>query len=714
MKRVLITGAGSYVGTHVMSRLQEEPDKFEVQELSVKGDSWKTFDFSKFDVVYHVAGIAHVSTDPSMESLYMHVNRDLTIEVAQVAKAAGVKQFIFMSSAIVYGDSVPAGMGSPITLETEPNPANFYGRSKLEAEEGLQALEDESFRVVIVRAPMIFGAHAKGNFPKLVTMAQKLPLFPKIDNKRSMIYIGNLAECIVGLISAEAKGIFLPQEEHYICTSELVKLIAETSGKKIWLTKLFNPIIKGSLKNNTYAIKAFGDCYYDLSESYFSFDYQRYTTQESIRLITQDENRDITENQKESNNKKVVWLISQESDMPSTGPHNRHYELAHSLISYGYSPIVFAASATRHSGKQTIEDNSLYKVDSSGGFPFVFIKTPLCGSSMKKRLKAIALFHLRIKKVVKHFPDPIAILGSSAYPVTPLIGCKIAKKKHCKCICEIRDLWPLSLEEYGIISKGGVIAKAMYRLERYILEHNDEVVFTFSGGKQYIRDRKLDIDSGGTINLQKVHYINNGVNLKTFKENREKYHYVNKDFTEFTGRRIVYTGSLRRVNDLDLLLDVAKLFKSDTVRFFLFGRGEREQFLKARCTSEKIDNVYFMGWVKKQYIPSVLEQADLAIEFGRDDTCLMKYGTSPNKLFEYFASGTPVFSNHRNDLSIINQEHCGIEQHFDSASECFQLMSEILTNEEKLLLWKANALEAAEKYSFDALATGLIEVIKQS
>ena len=289
MKRVLITGAGSYVGTHVMSRLQEEPDKFEVQELSVKGDSWKTFDFSKFDVVYHVAGIAHVSTDPSMESLYTQVNRDLTIEVAQVAKAAGVKQFIFMSSSIVYGDSAPAGTGSPITLETEPNPANFYGRSKLEAEEGLQALEDESFRVVIVRAPMIFGAHAKGNFPKLATMARKLPLFPKINNKRSLIYVDNLAECIAGLIRTEASGVFLPQEENYICTSELVELIAKVSGKRIRLTNLFNPIIKGPLKTNEYVIKAFGDMYYDLPDSTFGFDYRRYSTKAALEQIAHKE-----------------------------------------------------------------------------------------------------------------------------------------------------------------------------------------------------------------------------------------------------------------------------------------------------------------------------------------------------------------------------------------------------------------------------------------
>lgn len=287
MKRVLITGAGSYVGTHVMQRLQEEPDKFEVQELSVKGNNWKNFDFPNFDAVYHVAGIAHVSTDPSMESLYMQVNRDLTIEVAQVAKDAGVKQFIFMSSAIVYGDSAPAGTGLAIDYSTKSNPSNFYGRSKLEAEEGLRKLESDTFKVAIIRAPMIFGAHAKGNFPKLVSMARKLSVFPNVSNKRSMIYIENLAEFVFCLISRNKHGLFFPQQEKQICTSELVSLIAKISGNQMHMIQIFNPLIKGPLKHNSYAIKAFGDLYYSLEASSYDFDYIRFSTSEAMKQIAQ-------------------------------------------------------------------------------------------------------------------------------------------------------------------------------------------------------------------------------------------------------------------------------------------------------------------------------------------------------------------------------------------------------------------------------------------
>lgn len=287
MKRVLITGAGSYVGTHVMQRLQEEPDKFEVQEISVRGEEWKSFDFSQFDVVYHVAGIAHIATDATVEPLHFQINRDLTKDVAMHAKQAGIKQFIFMGSMSVYGDSFPTGKGVPIRFDTPAYPTSAYGQSKLEAEEILQNLEDKNFKVAIVRAPMVFGAHAKGNFTKLVKVMQKLPVFPDVKNKRSMLYIGNLAELIAQLIVHESKGIYLPQEETYICTSELVASLAGLYGKKTHLTRMFNPILLGPLKSKEIVLKAFGDMFYELESSSCEFNYRRYSVEETLEEIAQ-------------------------------------------------------------------------------------------------------------------------------------------------------------------------------------------------------------------------------------------------------------------------------------------------------------------------------------------------------------------------------------------------------------------------------------------
>ena len=154
MKRVLITGAGSYIGVNVENWLKKSPELFQVESVDTFGDNWKKADYSQFDVVYQVAGIAHVNADPKMEPLYYKVNRDLTIEIARHAKAAGVKQFIFMSSMIVFHESQKLGE-EMLTIDTKPEPNGFYGDSKLQAEIGLKELECDTFKVCILRPPVI-------------------------------------------------------------------------------------------------------------------------------------------------------------------------------------------------------------------------------------------------------------------------------------------------------------------------------------------------------------------------------------------------------------------------------------------------------------------------------------------------------------------------------------------------------------------------------
>ena len=196
MKKILITGANSYIGTSLEKWLGRYPDKYSLDTVDMRDDSWKEKYFSEYDVVFHVAGIAHVSSDPKMEDLYYKVNRDLTIDVAKKAKNAGVKQFIFMSSIIVYGDSSNINEKRVIDKNTILDPSNFYGDSKLQAEEGIKPLGSDDFKIVILRPPMIYGKDSKGNYPKLAKAAQKLPVFPNIDNQRSMLHIDNLCEFI--------------------------------------------------------------------------------------------------------------------------------------------------------------------------------------------------------------------------------------------------------------------------------------------------------------------------------------------------------------------------------------------------------------------------------------------------------------------------------------------------------------------------------------
>lgn len=281
MKKVLITGAGSYIGTKVEEWLKRTPDLFQVDAVDTMNDHWRKVDFSEYDVVYNVAGIAHVKATKGDEPLYYAVNRDMVIEIAKTAKAAGLKQFIHMSSMIVYKE-VKALDGKRIHKNTVPIPNGFYGDSKLQGEEGIRALADEKFKVCIIRPPMIYGLGCKGNFPKLIWLSQKTPIFPAWHNRRSMLYIDNLCEFVKQLIIHDMDGIVYPQNAEYSDTVEIVRYYAKANRKKLWITSLFNPII-GLFGNHVRVLgKMFSDSTYDMEMSQYDFDYQIVSFKDSL------------------------------------------------------------------------------------------------------------------------------------------------------------------------------------------------------------------------------------------------------------------------------------------------------------------------------------------------------------------------------------------------------------------------------------------------
>jgi nucleoside-diphosphate-sugar epimerase len=282
MKRILITGTNSYIGTSLEKWLNKSPEPYHVETIDMIGNAWKEKDFSKYDVVFHVAGIAHVSTKKNMEDFYYKINRDLTIETAKKAKQEGAKQFIFMSSIIVYGDS--SCNKKVITRETIPEPNNFYGNSKLQAEEGIIPLKNDNFKIVIIRSPMVYGKGSKGNYPLLSKAAQKLPIFPDIDNERSLIHIDNLCEFIKLMINNEESGIFFPQNKEYAKISEMVRLIAETHSKKIIMTKIFNTLLKILCPKIRLISKVFGNMVYEKSISIYKKNYVIRDLKESIKI----------------------------------------------------------------------------------------------------------------------------------------------------------------------------------------------------------------------------------------------------------------------------------------------------------------------------------------------------------------------------------------------------------------------------------------------
>lgn len=279
MINILITGNNSYIGNTFTTWMKQWEDNYRIEKTSVRGDSWRSENWTSYDAVLHVAGIAHNSSDSSLEELYYQVNRDLTTEVAKKAKDEGVSHFVNMSSIIVFGTNI-----SKIDFNTQPNPDNFYGDSKLQAEINLDKMADESFIISHIRPPMVYGAESKGNFPLLAKLANKTPIFPNYDNKRSMIYIKNLCEFLRLVIDNRIPGKLHPQNNAYIKTFDLVTIIGKNQNHNVLGIKLFNPFIKLLAKVNIIS-KVFGDLYYSMEMSKINGDYQIYSLEESIKDI---------------------------------------------------------------------------------------------------------------------------------------------------------------------------------------------------------------------------------------------------------------------------------------------------------------------------------------------------------------------------------------------------------------------------------------------
>jgi UDP-glucose 4-epimerase len=264
---VLVTGEKGYIGLNIGNYLSTFKGKYSVSYLSLRNDDWKNDDLSKYQVIIHAAAIVHKNEEERNEHLYFKVNRDLTVELATQAKKSGVKQFIFMSTISVYGIDGQVGDDTIINNDTPCLPKTHYGKSKYEAEIALRKLESENYVVSIIRPPMVYGPNCPGNYTRLRNLLRIIPIFPKIDNRRSMIYINNLSEFIRLILDEQISGIFHPQNKEYVHTIKMAELIRKYNSKKIWFLYVPAYLIRKLGKDNKALVKLFGNLTIDKSLS---------------------------------------------------------------------------------------------------------------------------------------------------------------------------------------------------------------------------------------------------------------------------------------------------------------------------------------------------------------------------------------------------------------------------------------------------------------
>lgn len=420
-----------------------------------------------------------------------------------------------------------------------------------------------------------------------------------------------------------------------------------------------------------------------------------------------------TERKKRLESNKTIWLIQQHSMPPELGHYNRQNNFGKHLKRDGYRPIAFAGSKLHNSDVQMISDKRPYLIYEKSECPFVFIKTLDYGKSTKKRILADFQFHWNIFRYRKKFPKPDVILGSSSYMLSAVTAIILARKFKCKSIVEVRDLWPETIVDYLGYSHRNPIIKFLYRVEKWMYDNADEIVFTMEGGRDYIIEHNLDKSHGGKVDLNKVHNINNGVDLEWFSYCRDTYHFEDTDLLDESIFKVIYIGSIRRANDIGSLLNVAKRINNPKIKFLIWGDGDYRESLEKKVESEKISNVVFKGKVDKKYIPYIVSQADLNLAHNTPSP-IFKYGISLNKMFDYFAAGKPVLSDFPCKYNPAVQNMVGIdvsEPTIDNIVAAINYFADL--SKEDYATFCENAKTAANKFDFSRLSKKLEEIIDE-
>lgn len=283
--KILLTGTTGYIATRLEKWLTKKSNQFELRRVSVRSFS-NSFQIPEAtDVLIHTAALVHKKELTYTEKDYFDVNCFLTLQLAQKAKNAGVKHFIFLSTMAVYGVDGLNGCTTEIVESTPLDPTTMYGTSKLAAERELMKLSDENYVISIIRPPMVYGPSCPGNYELLSKIAKKMPIFPLVQNKRSMIFIDNLTEFMWQLIINRDGGIFHPQDREYIQTSDMVKEIANVHGRKVLMNRLSGSLLMMMFRKKSIVLKVFGNLTYSKQLSqYRDNSYQVTGFNEAIRI----------------------------------------------------------------------------------------------------------------------------------------------------------------------------------------------------------------------------------------------------------------------------------------------------------------------------------------------------------------------------------------------------------------------------------------------
>lgn len=403
-----------------------------------------------------------------------------------------------------------------------------------------------------------------------------------------------------------------------------------------------------------------------------------------------------------------IWLINHYAVPPKYYPLARQTYFAKHLMAMGHTVTIFAASTVHNSDKNLITDGSPWREETVEGVHYVYIKCLDYQGNGLRRIYNMCEFAWKLPGVCGKFPRPDAIVATSVPPTSCAMGVHLARKYKCRGVAEIADLWPEGIVIAGIAGPHNPAVIALRWLEKWMYKHADAVVFTMKGAYDYIVEQGWEKD----IPRSKVFNINNGVDLEVFDANREQYRVEDPDLDDPETVKVVYTGSIRLVNQLGLVVDMAKELRNPKIKLLIWGAGDELEALRERVKTEGLSNIVFKGVVEKKYVPSIVSRSDINLVHWTMSP-LLKYGISYNKLFEYLAAGRPIFSTIRTPHSIIEPAGCGFATKGFTPKELAEGLERMaaLPAEERRRMGE-NARRTAREYDFKYLTKKLLAILE--
>ena len=413
---------------------------------------------------------------------------------------------------------------------------------------------------------------------------------------------------------------------------------------------------------------------------------------------------------------KNVWFFHHYATLPTMNGHIRPFNFGKLLKEHQFEATIFAASYLHFSDINLINDKSKYLLNNDYGIPFVFVNTPSSAKGTVARVKNMAAFYVGLSRVAKQYAKkngkPDLIIASSPHPLAMLAGIKVAKRFEVPCICEVRDLWPEAIFSFGKVKENSLLGKLLTTGEHWIYKSADAMIFTKEGDTDYIKEKRWDTNHGGDINLKKCHYINNGVDLETFRKSAVEN--VVEDADLLDGKfNVVYAGAIRPVNNVGEILDAAAMLKDHRdIQFLLYGDGNQLEALKQRVVDEGLTNVKMKGYVNKQCIPYILSKSSVNILNYSQSQYNWTRGNSSNKLFEYMASGKPIISTVKMGYCILEKYKCGLSLEAPTPEELAKTILKVHDMpKEQYEKMARNAKAGAEDFDYKVLTEKLIKTI---